>query len=270
MRQEKEKYGGRPARSLRLLWRFVLLLCLFAAVCAASCGKDFFSKGTVDTPHDRYLRAIFVLQRIGCVPAEEETVRIAERIKRDDAAESLLHHPDKIFVLRSIALELADIGRDRDAFPDAPLFEAYARMGLGEYAEARDLLLQHVVEHDYRSGRYGVLCRILEMLGDNETLLLIAAEWNERDPVCLPERTQYAWAARLRLKRYAEAKNLMLRNAPCMGPPAYVYAAAAARAEGSEEEARALLRAAKEKESPEAVEILWRRLTHEEAPAPEY
>ena len=122
---------------------------------------------------------------------------------------------------------LAETGRSR---PKAPLFEAYARLALGERERAADLLLRHVVENEYNPGQYSLLCECLYILSDFSSLLLICLEWEERDPGCRDDRSRYLWAALYTLGRYADAEARMRKEESCLGWQAGVYAAKAALA----------------------------------------
>ena len=220
-------------------------------------GRDFFSSQSVEPPHDRYLRAVYVLQTLGG-PAASEDIPIPGRIKTSDAAESLRHHPDKVFVLRLLAAELASLKKD---IPEAALFEAYARYDLGDLGQARKLLSAYVAEHPYRAGQYALLCSLLEEAREYDTLLLICAEWRERDPACRGDRLDSTWAALCGLGRFSEAKDLMLREGDCLAWRRYVYAALAAQAAGSTDEAGKLeALAARDAPSPADVETLRMRL----------
>ena len=209
-------------------------------------------------PEERYYRAVYVLQRMGG-PAAEEKVDIPRRVTYADATESLLHHPDKIFVLRRMAEDLA---ASRGSMPQAALFEGYARLALGEREAAAELLAQYVCDSPYAFRHYDLLCNTLHALGDYSSLLLMCGEWRERDPACNAERMIYVWSALYNLERYAEAKSYMLGEGACLGWQARVYAAKAALAMGQTGEAHQFLEEARKAFPHDTLNIqrLWNGL----------
>ncbi len=127
--------GQSPATAL--LFLLVNLLCLQSLAQAAP---------ALSAKMERYYRAVCLLQEMGG-PARSEAVPIPRRVASCDATESLRHHPDKIFVLQTLADDLHSLGSSP---PDAPLFEAYARLDLGERAKAADLLYSYVSTAPYQ------------------------------------------------------------------------------------------------------------------------
>ena len=206
-------------------------------------------------PGEAYYRAVYVLQRLGG-PASSETEDIPRRVMYADATESLLHHPDKILVLKLIAEDLAKAGRDR---PRAALFEAYARLGLGQKEEAVELLSRYVIESPYQAGHYALLCGVLAELNDDDSLLIMSLEWQERDSSCREDRIRSTWAALHNLGRYFDAGAYMLGQQECLGDRAKVYAAKSFLAAGQAREAEALLREAFEASpaSSEQIQRFW-------------
>ncbi len=212
--------------------------------------------GTV--PRERYYRAVFVLQSLGG-PAAGEREDIPGRVPYADAAESLLHHPDKIFVLGHVADELAAV---RQEAPKAVLFEAYARLGLGDRREAARLLAAYVVESDYSAKHYALLSRTLHELGDPSSLLLICREWRERDPSCRDDRLRFTWTALYNMGRYSQAASFMRTEGACLGWQAQVYTAKSVLASGEEHEAGLVLDAALKHYTEENAQILrlWNQI----------
>ena len=217
------------------IWAVVLIVLSVLAVVGGN-GRQFFSRQSVESPHDRFLRAVYVLKALGG-PAAAEEVSIPRRIAVSDAAESLLHHPDRHFVLRSLVAELTSL---KETLPEAALFEAYARADLGETRQASSLLSTYVVEHPYQARHYALLCSLLETLRDYRALLLICAEWRERDAACRSERLPYAWLALCGLGRFVEARDLVLKEGDCLEWRRYFYASRAALAAGNTGEANTL------------------------------
>jgi hypothetical protein len=240
------------------LWGLLLLAALAAGIWAVF-GPYLFSRNRGESPEDRFLRAVYLLQRLGG-PAREETVAIPRRVRASDAAESLAHHPDAVFVLRTLANNLASLaaeGLDR-----AILFEAYARIGLDEPEAAGKLLARYVAESPYEERHYARLCSLLEETGDYRTLLLIATEWRDRDPVCRENRLIFTWLALCRTGRLPEAERLMDREGACLAWRRYLYTARTALAAGRAEESRRLRAMAGHtaETRPEDIEALWQRL----------
>ena len=186
---------------------------------------------------EEYYRAVYVLQSLGG-PAVEEEEAIPSRVPYLDETESLLHHPDKILVLQQVADMLAAADGSR---PKAPLFEAYARLALGERERAAALLTRYVIENDYSARHYSLLCENLYSLQDNTSLLLICREWAERDSICLENRAHYLWAVLHNLGRYADAARSAEGDAGCLGWRAGVYAAKSRHALGEAELAERLV-----------------------------
>ena len=240
------------------LWGLLLLAALAAVVWAAF-GPYLFSRDRGESPEDRFLRAVYLLQRLGG-PATEEAVAVPQRIRATDAAESLAHHPDAVFVLRTLAGDLADLAAQ--GLDQAVLFEAYARIGLGEPEAAGKLLARYVAESPYEERHYARLCSLLEETDDYRTMLLIATEWRDRDPVCRENRLIFTWLALCRTGRLPEAERLLDREGACLAWRRYLYAARTALAAGRVEESRRLRTLARHtaQTRPEDIEALWQRL----------
>jgi hypothetical protein len=249
----------------RLLPGFLILAGLAAGM-GGLFGPHLFSRGSGESPEDRLLRAVYILQRLGG-PAREEIMDIPRRIRVADATESLVHHPDTVFVLRTLAGDLA--GLAAEGLDQALLFEAYARMGLGQAETAAKLLARYVADRPYEERHYARLCSLLEETGDYQTMLLISTEWRDRDPVCRENRLIFTWLALCRTGRLTEARRLLERNGACLGWRQYLYAARTSLAAGQIGEADRLRDLAKDRSeaSPEARELLWQRLMRMDLPA---
>ncbi len=172
-------------------------------------------------PLESYYRAVYLLQRLGG-PAAEEAEAVPGRVPYLDETESLAHHPDTIQVLQRAAEELAAAEGLR---PKAPLFEAYARLALGERERAAQLLTRYVAVNSYEARHYALLCETLYSLSDYSSLLLICREWAERDAACREERAYYLWAALHNRGRYADAARSAAEGRACLGWRAEVYGA---------------------------------------------
>lgn len=214
-------------------------------------------------PEERYYRAVYVLQSLGG-PAAAEKEAIPPRVIYTDATESLLHHPDKILVLRHVADQLSAAEQDH---PKAALFEAYARLALGERERASALLMRYVVESEYDAGHYAMLCESLRGLGDMTSLLLIGREWEEREEGCRKDRAQYLWVALYNLGRYADAEAFAAGRAACLGWQAGVFAAKAALAQGKHETAEEHLEKTRRAYPEQALSIsrAWNQLKSRES-----
>lgn len=213
-------------------------------------------------PRDRYLRAVYVLRSLGG-PAAFEPEDIPGRVAVADGTESLLHHPDKILVLTHVAEELAEVRQEQ---PRALLYEAYARLALGEREQAAELLAAHVVEDEYNAAHYRLLATTLYELRDYSSLYIICREWAERDPGCLEQRARLTFAALYNLGRFDQAQAFARKNTDCLGWQADVRAAKAALASGNEPLANQLVQAAVQRhpESGPAVLRLWNLLRDKE------
>jgi hypothetical protein len=207
---------------------------LLLVFCLAGC-----SQGETD-PMNRYYRAVYVLQSLGG-HAATESESLPDRVRYSDETESLLHHPDKRLVLERLADDLAAA---RPVRPRAQLFEAYARLALGERDQAASLLMSYVVENEYHPAHYALLSDILRDLEDNASLLLISREWSERDPVCREERALNAFAALFNLGRLDEAARYLEEARQCLAWRAPPRQAKLLLARGQAGEAEALINAA--------------------------
>ena len=203
-------------------------------------------------PQEQYYRAVYVLQSFGG-PACLEAEQIPRRVIASDDTESLLHHPDKILVLRHIADELAKTGREQ---PKAAYYEACARLALGDKESAADLLTRYVIDAKYNAGYYAMLCRNLYELGDYTSLLMMCQEWQERDAACREERIRFAWSALYNLGRYQQALRHMRDEGGCLGWEAGVYVAKTALALKGEAEAELMLEHALDRYAGNTMQIL--------------
>lgn len=213
---------------------------------------------------ERYYRAVYLLQRMGG-PAAAERVAVPGRVASCDATESLQHHPDKIFVLQTIADDLGSLG----AFPpEAQLFEAYTRLALGERVRAASLLYAYVSVAPYQERHYALLTSLLHEQNESASLYLVCREWEERDPACNAERSLLTWTALYAMGRYADARAAALAPGNCLGGRAYLYAARAALAMGDAHGAESLVREAVRETQPgadaAAVQTLWDALRSRE------
>lgn len=265
---DKDRAGRRPSSTTMGIsthaarrFYFLAFVCLVLFLAAAvHYVASWSTSGAV--PHERYYRAVFVLQSLGG-PAAREPEDIPRRVINTDATESLLHHPDKIFVLAHVAEELA---KARGDVPKAALFEACARLGLGERREAARLLADYVVESGYDAGHYALLCEVLDELGDYSSLLMISREWRGRDPSCRADRSRLTWAALHNLGRYYQASAYALSREECLGWQAGVYAAKSLLAASGESEAEPVIEAALRLHPQDAdrILLLWSQIKNKE------
>lgn len=243
----------------------IVALLVLAAVVAAGAGLYHlmgYGKGA-PMPLESYYRAVYVLQHLGG-PAAEELEDIPAGVRYLDETESLLHHPDTIQVLQRVADDLAEARRSR---PKAPLFEAYARLSLGERERAVSLLTRYVVENEYQARSYALLCENLYALSDYTSLLLICREWAERDATCLENRAYYLWAAMHNLGRYADAARGVAGQGRCLGWRADIYEAKSLAASGHRGQAENLVSGTLARFPEEARQIrrLWEQLRDRES-----
>lgn len=268
----RAKTGGRPARSysslrsplfLPMTMRLpkhglcaVVFLTLLLLAAAGVCCRVASSPETV--PHARYYRAVHILQHISPLAAEEPEA-IPMRVVYDDATESMLHHTDKILVLKRVANDLASY---RSEMPKAALYEAYARLALGDRKQAAYILTRFVVESPYEARHYALLCENLYKQGDAASLLLMCREWEERDKSPRKDRARYLWAALYNLGRYGDARESLLQHGECLGWRAHVYSAKTALALGKPDEAEKFMKEALGTYSAKSLHIqrLWDKL----------
>jgi tetratricopeptide (TPR) repeat protein len=223
----------RHGNGVRVTRFFAVSLCAAVLVVAFAACSD--SGRTTD---DRYYRAVYVLQSLGG-PAAAEPEDIPPRIAYADETESLLHHQDIAFVLRQLADEFSALAPD---YAKAQLYEAFARLALGEYRKAAELLSGYVVERPYQPEHYAILAYTLYSLEDYTTLLIICREWAERAPGCRVDRARHIFAALYNQKRFDEAmRSVDASEGRCLGWEGPVYAAKAEIALGDEASARAIL-----------------------------
>ena len=193
--------------------------------------------------HERFYRAAFILKFLD-ENSRKDPLVIPSRIAHADATESLLHHPDRIFVLRTLSSELASVRR---AVPKAPLYEAFARLALGEKQKGAELLILYVGGTGFDAAQYRLLCRTLSEMKDYPTLHIICREWAERakreaaETGGDAERAKFGWEAMHGLGRYAEARFFVLQEKASLGWRASVFAAQSALAQGDETEARQII-----------------------------
>lgn len=237
---------------------YILFLAVITFMAIAAAYLFLHRDTTAVKSRTSCLRAVHVLKSLGG-PAATEQEAIPASVIYDDYTESLLHHTDKIMVLGLVAEDLAVCGRD---YPKAALFEAYARLGLGEKETAARLLMRYVAMNPCNSEQYALLCRILYETEDATSLLLISREWAERDPGCRQERAKYIFIALFALGRFDDAEKVMREAETCMGWQAAPYAARAILAGGGERQAEILLDEGEKRYPDHADDIrrLWRRL----------
>ena len=220
-------------------------------------GAAFGALGsTLDkTEREIFLRSVYVLRSLSA-NARQESLAIPRRVATTDATESLLRHPDSKLVLRQIGQDLAAL---RAKHEDAALYEAYARLELGQIREASVLLESYVATAPFDARRYDLLCDSLRGLEDYLTMYIIAREWSERDSQCRARQVEAEWQALYGLGRYTEAAALARKQATCLGWPASVYEAAALNALGQKKGAAALVAGAIDAFQEKETEIirLW-------------
>lgn len=238
------------------LFSIILACSLFALGIGGLCYRVASSPSIV--PQKRYYQAVFVLQKLCPIAAQEEEI-IPAAIKFADDCESLLHHTDKILVLRHVADELAAVKAE---VPKAALFEAHARLALGERKHGSHLLAQYVIENDYSPAHYALLCENLYALRDYAGLLLMCREWAERDASCRQDRAQYLWMSLYNLNRFSDATIALEKNADCLGWKAVVFSAKTLLAQGKERQAEQILKEAEAQSQENAGQIrrVWERI----------
>lgn len=231
-------------------------LCICLAVWFGLTRKQAHS--SLEEEQYRFLRAAYVLQHIEPNAAAEK-LAFPPAVARDDTVNGLLHHTDKVFVLQHLAQELEACTQ---TVPLSSLFAAYARLALGQQAEAARLLNQYVADAPYSPNHYALLCEALYNAGDYALLYVTCLEWAERAEECRKDRALFLWRALMHLERPEDAAQEALQAQGCLGSEAQVYAARALLQAGKQAQALTLVEAAAQAAPAERDKIflLWQRL----------
>jgi hypothetical protein len=188
-----------------LLWRGVLCLaCLLCCPGAAPAGED---AGT------RYLRAVHVLKKLD-PSLSAGPVAIPGSVITDDAANSLVSHPDKIFVLTTLGRELDALAEQ--GVSDAAYYAAHAYGKLGRRSDAARAMFRYLSTAPYRAEDYLFLVRCLYGNREYEAMRAVAVTWRRNDPRCSETRLTYVWGSHM-AEGDAEGSRDALRSGSCSG-----------------------------------------------------
>lgn len=211
----------------------------------------------------RYYQAVAVLQSIN-KGAALESEEIPRGIYRLDETESLIHHADEQFVYQVVADELVQL---QSVSPKVKLFEAHARLALGQKETATKLLMDYVAESEVADDRhYGMIVENLSDLKDWISLYIICLEWEEKKDICMENRALFEWEALTKLGRHEAALRSLARSEDCLGWKFPVYEAMSLYKQGKKQYAQTALRNAQKKYPDQAGQItnLWYKVAPSE------
>lgn len=228
---------------------YSLSLCLIGLICFPACALCAQDPAELT----RYYRAVAVLQRIDKL-AKLENELIPSSIYDQDETESLIHHPDTLYVYQVVADELAQL---EDHFPKAKLFGAYARLALGETLQGVELLLDYVGEtSDTSNWHYGLIAEKLAGLEDWTSLYIICLEWEEKNNECVQSRATYEWQALMQMGRHEAALLALAKNENCLDWKFPVFTAMSTYSLGQHQQAKKILLDGKKKYPQYAQQML--------------
>ena len=240
-----------------LCGRKVLFFAIIVGLSLLPLGMGDEAQGSADL--NRYYRAVAVLQSLDKGAAKEKEV-IPQEVYSQDETESLIHHPDELYVYKVVAAELASLDKD---IPRAKLFEAYARLGLGQTLQGAQLLMDYVAEAEESEDRhYLLIVENLAALEDWTAVYIICLEWEEKKSDCLQVRALYEWKALTELKRHETALLALARNENCLGWKFPVYEAMSTYSTGQKKNAKKILTESKKKfpEHTRQIANLWYKM----------
>lgn len=192
----------------------------------AACGLFLLALSgaahAAETVQTRYLRAVYVLRTLDPSLAGN-ALAIPRRIITDDTTNTLVQHPDKIFVLDSMARELESLSRNK-GMSDADYYAAQAYGKLGQRSNAARAMGRYLVIAPYQAENYLLLVRWLYENSEYEAMRAAAAEWRVRDPACNEKRLVYVWGSYLVQSQPQDALNV-LNDSACNGWRPQVMAA---------------------------------------------
>ena len=193
---------------------------------AAACGLFLLAMSggahAAETVQTRYLRAVYVLRTLDPSLAAG-TLAVPRRIITDDTTNTLVQHPDKIFVLDSMARELESLSRNK-GMGDADFYAAQAYGKLGQRSNAARAMGRYLLISPYQAENYLLLVRWLYENSDYAAMRAAAADWRTRDPACNEKRLVYVWGSYLAQGQPQDALNA-LNNSACNGWRPQVMAA---------------------------------------------
>ena len=216
-------------------------ICNLCAVCAFFLFLLPGQACAAEPVQTRYLRAIYVLRTLDPSLAVG-SFSIPRRIITDDTANTLVQHPDKIFVLDSMAQELESLSRNK-GMSDADYYAAQAYNKLGQRSNAARTMGRYLHTAPYQAENYFFLVRCLYENSDYTAMRKAAADWEARDPACNEKRLVYTWGSYLAEGKAQDALNAVNASV-CSGWRPQVLAARSTLDLGGTEAAELMVKAA--------------------------
>lgn len=252
-------YGGSCMTNFQsvLHGRKALLCAIIMGLSLLPLGLGERAQGSADL--NRYYRAVAVLQSLDKGARQEKEV-IPQEIYSQDETESLIHHPDELYVYKVVAAELAGLDQE---IPRAKLFEAYARLALGQTLQGAQLLMDYVADAEEGEDRhYLLIVENLATLEDWTSVYIICLEWEEKRSECSQVRALYEWKALTELKRHETALHSLSRSESCLDWKFPVYEAMSTYSLGQKKQAKQILVESKKKfpERTRQIANLWYKM----------
>jgi len=183
---------------------------------AVVCGILFFlapqSRAAQEALSLRYFRSVHVVRQLA--PGNHwPTVTVPAKVKTHDTTNALLAHPDKSFVLESLARDLEAVVKTKN-FPESGYYAAQTLAMLGKHAAAADAMKTYLPHAPFRDDHYLFLARELHTAGAYNTVITTVQQWqtlgNAAGKLCSEERLAYAWGSFQALGMHREAMEEIL------------------------------------------------------------
>ena len=195
-------------------------LCKAARLFAVVCGLLFFlaphAMAAQETLSLRYFRSVHVVRQL--VPGSLwPAVTVPSKVKNHDTTNALLAHPDKSFVLESLARDFEAAVKTKK-FPESGYYAAHTLAMLGRHAAAADAMKTYLPNVPFREEHYLFLVRELHAAEAHNAAITAVRQWqslgNATGKFCSEERLAYAWGSFQALGMYREAMEEVLSD-PC-------------------------------------------------------
>lgn len=237
--------------------------CLLALFCALALLATPPEARARDPLSVRYLRAAHLLRTLH--PGDHwPPLAVPRRIKTADATSALAVHPDKNFVLATIARDLT-AAEASGKYPEAGYYAAHALALREEHAGAAASMRAYLATAPFRERDYLFLVRELYAAQEYAGVREAARRWQTvagGDNACSEDRLAYVWGSFHAVARHREAMEAVLFD-PCASWRGQVLFARSSLALGDEEGAEARIASAVESfpENSRDIYLLWNRLT---------
>ncbi|MCC8194419.1 MAG: hypothetical protein LIP28_07225, partial [Deltaproteobacteria bacterium] len=208
----------------------------------------------------RYLRGVYVLRNLN-PDGDRPGVTVPRQVRTHDTTSALLAHPDKTFVLESVARDLT-AAMKTGKFPESGYYAAQALAMLGKHAEAAAAMQSYLAAASFREDEYLFLVRELHAAAAYAEVITAAREWQARAAdsghLCSEERLAYAWGSFQARGMYREAMEEVLSD-PCASWRGQVFFAKSSLDLGDAEGAYARVRSIAERfpDKRSEIETLW-------------